>query len=96
MRNEYIVTYDISDDKRLRNMFKTMRGFGEHVQLSVFRCELSPAELVLLEEAVSKIISHTEDQVLIVNVGPTDGRARRAYKVLGRACPLEARKAFIL
>ncbi len=32
MRNSYIVSYDISDDKRLRQVFKIVRGFGDHLQ----------------------------------------------------------------
>src|SRR5690606_2499180 len=37
----YLVTYDIRDDKRWRRVFKTMKGFGEWLQLSVFQCRLS-------------------------------------------------------
>ena len=46
MRQTYIISYDVSDPKRLRKVFKTLRGYGDHLQLSVFRCELSPKELV--------------------------------------------------
>lgn len=68
MRNSYLVSYDISDQKRLRRMFKTMRGFGDHLQYSVFRCDLSPQERVLLMEAITPIINHRDDQVLIVDL----------------------------
>ena len=37
----YIVTYDISDTRGWRRVFKTMNGFGEWLQLSVFQCQLS-------------------------------------------------------
>ena len=37
----YIVTYDISNNKRWRRVFKTMNGFGDWVQLSVFQCRLT-------------------------------------------------------
>ena len=37
----YIVTYDISDDRRWRRVFKLMRGYGRWLQLSVFQCRLS-------------------------------------------------------
>ena len=37
----YIVTYDIADARRWRRVFKTMNGFGEWLQLSVFQCRLS-------------------------------------------------------
>ena len=33
----YIVTYDIADPKRLRQVYDTMRGYGTWLQLSVFR-----------------------------------------------------------
>jgi len=44
MRRLYIIMYDIADDKRLRLVFKIMRGYGDHLQYSVFRCELSKRE----------------------------------------------------
>jgi len=40
MRSVYLVCYDVADDKRLRKTYKKMRGFGDPVQYSVFRCEL--------------------------------------------------------
>ena len=35
MRNTYIVCYDICEPKRLRDVFKMMCGWGDHLQLSV-------------------------------------------------------------
>ena len=74
MRQTYIVCYDICDDKRLRRVFKTLRGWGDHLQYSVFRCELTHRELVELRAELGAIIHHTEDQVLFVDVGPVCGR----------------------
>jgi len=42
MRRVYLVCYDVSDAKRLRRTHKKMCGFGDPVQYSIFRCELSP------------------------------------------------------
>lgn len=85
MRNRYIVSYDISDAKRLRRVHRTMRGFGNALQYSVFRCDLSPAERVLLVEALSQVINHREDQVMLVNLGPRDGHVQESLETLGRA-----------
>ena len=41
MRTSYLVCYDICDDKRLRKVFQTMRGYGDHLQYSVFECQLT-------------------------------------------------------
>lgn len=85
MRQSFIVTYDISDPKRLRLVHKTMLGFGDHVQLSVFRCELNHRELVELRSRLSEIIHSDEDQVLFASLGPVEGRARDAVTSLGRS-----------
>jgi CRISPR-associated protein Cas2 len=85
MRIRYIVSYDISDDKRLRRIHRTMKGYGEPLQYSVFRCDLSASEKILMIEALSKIINHREDQVMLVDLGPADGRGRWSIETIGRA-----------
>jgi CRISPR-associated protein Cas2 len=84
MRNSYVVTYDISDDKRLRQVFKTMRDYGDHLQFSVFECQLTATDLVKLRAELAKIINHDEDQVLFVDLGPSEGRGDRVITALGR------------
>ena len=44
MRNRFLVCYDVSDPKRLAQVYKKMNGFGEPAQYSVFICDLSPKE----------------------------------------------------
>jgi len=85
MRHTYIVTYDICDPKRLRKVYRTMLGWGDHLQLSVFQCELNHRELVELRVALDRLIQHNEDQVLFVDVGAAEGRASEAINALGRA-----------
>jgi CRISPR-associated protein Cas2 len=83
-RSIYLVAYDIRDPKRLRLVHKKMMGFGDAVQFSVFQCELSRAEKQLMIGALSEIIQHNEDRVLIVEMGRRKGRVRSALQVLGR------------
>lgn len=83
MRRDFIVTYDISDPKRLRSTFKLMKGFGEHLQFSVFRCALSKMERQRLIEKLNDVIHHREDQVLIIELGPIPERRPR-IRPLGR------------
>ncbi len=60
MRMSYLVCYDISDEKRLRKVFKTMRNFGDHLQYSVFECQLTPMDLARCRNELSEIIHHDE------------------------------------
>lgn len=82
MRLLYVVTYDICDDKRLRRVFKLMRGYGDHMQYSVFRCELSDRERAELMSRLDEIVKHDEDQVLFFPLGPAGGeREENVYHV---------------
>jgi len=84
MRRAYLVTYDVCDAKRLRQVFKTMRAHGDHLQYSVFRCELNRSELVLLRDTLDEIIHHEEDQVLFIDLGPITGRGTTCIEALGK------------
>jgi len=68
----YVVTYDISDPKRWRRVFNVMNGYGEWLQLSVFQCRLNRQRHAELVALLDDMISHTEDHVLFVDVGPAD------------------------
>lgn len=83
----YIVTYDICDPKRLRRVYRTMRGFGEHWQYSVFHCELSDARKVQLLTELEDIIDHSQDQVLLAPLGPVGGHNQRAIEIVGKRRP---------
>ncbi|HLQ02698.1 MAG TPA: CRISPR-associated endonuclease Cas2 [Burkholderiales bacterium] len=92
MRQRYIVTYDIADPRRLRKVFKLMKGYGEHLQLSVFRCDLTKMTLAMMKAELNEIIHAQKDQVLIIDVGPTEGRGEEVFESLGKAYVDEGQK----
>lgn len=91
MRRSYLITYDIRDDKRLRKVHRTMKNFGDHLQYSVFECQLSDTEFLECQAELAGIIHHTLDQVLFVDLGPSDRRGDRVITSLGQAySPIDA------
>ncbi len=68
----YIVTCDISNNKRWRRVFRTMNGFGDWVQLSVFQCRLTDVRRAELEIRLRELIKAGEDHVLLIDVGPSE------------------------
>ncbi len=96
MRNRYIVAYDVSDGTRLRRIFKKMNGFGDALQYSVFACDLSSKERVLMEEALTEIMDIKEDRVIIIDVGPVEGRGGDVVRTLGRQVKPKEREALIV
>ena len=83
MRNNYFVTYDICDPKRLRKVFKVCKGYGVHLQLSVFECDLNAEEKLEFEDRLKSIINASEDQVLFVDLGSSYSRGERAVTSMG-------------
>jgi CRISPR-associated protein Cas2 len=84
MRNTFLVTYDICDDKRLARVFKIMRGLGDHLQYSVFECQFTPTDLARCRHRLGEVIDHEQDQVLFVDLGPVEGRGDRVITALGK------------
>lgn len=83
-RHAFIVSYDITDDKRRTQVHARCLGYGERIQYSVFRCHLSPTERISLEVELREIVHHRADQVLFIDLGPVEGRASRCITALGK------------
>ena len=85
MRRRYLVTYDVSDDKRRTRIFETLRDHGDHAQYSVFFCELNAAELAELRGQLTEQVHHREDQILILDLGQAANPLEAGLQCLGRA-----------
>ena len=72
MRANYLVCYDIADNRRLGRVYCHMKGHGLHLQLSVFLCSLTWPELGELKRALAELIEEAEDDVRIYPL-PKDG-----------------------
>jgi CRISPR-associated protein Cas2 len=83
-RRHYVVTYDVSDDKRRSEVFKALAGAGDWAQYSVFFCELSDQELVELRIKLRDAINKQQDQVLIIDLGQAARPLQTGIEVLGR------------
>lgn len=80
----YVVTYDISDARRWRRVFKLMNGYGEWLQLSVFQCRLTRQKHAELVATLDEIIHHREDHVVVLDLGPAEKISPRITS-LGKA-----------
>lgn len=87
IRNTYIVAYDVLDDKRRTKAHKILKGRGDALQYSVFRCDLSDAERVVMQAALWEVLNLKDDRVVILDLGPQEGRAKLAIETWGK--PLE-------
>ena len=85
MRRRYLISYDVSDDKRRTQVFKTLSSNGDHVQFSVFVCELNDRELATVKGLLSGTVHHDEDQVLVLDLGRAEQDLAGMLQCIGRA-----------
>jgi CRISPR-associated protein Cas2 len=95
MEHFYLVAYDIGNSRRWRKVYKTMKGFGEWMQLSVFQCRLDKVKHLHMSDALSEIIDHEEDHVLIIDIGPAESIKPKVTSMGRPFDPIE-RKALIV
>lgn len=83
MRNVFLIAYDIADPKRWRQVYRIMCGAGDPLQYSVFRCELTAVELHQVQRAMWSELNLSEDRVMVVDLGPIDGRGDSCIEFWG-------------
>ena len=83
MRNRYIVAYDVMDPTRLARTYKKMLGYGDRIQYSVFLCNLSAQELVMMRGELEGVLNLNEDRVIIINTGPANASHDKNIITLG-------------
>ena len=87
MRRCYLVCYDIRDPARLRRVHKTMKGYGEPWQYSVFFCVLKDVDRVRMQTDLEGQMNLREDQTLIIDMGADEEVSIEATTTIGQALP---------
>ena len=90
----YLVTYDISDGKRLSRTARVLEGYGFRIQESVFYCKLSALMKESLASDLSSVVNKTEDQCVLIDLGP-DVDAIESFETIGRPIPAIPRIIFV-
>lgn len=72
MKQFVVVSYDVPDDKRRTKIMKTLKGFGDHVQYSVFDCLLEPKDLAELHKRLAKLVKLQEDSIRFYYINQSD------------------------
>lgn len=57
MKQFYVISYDITDDRRRVKVMKTLKNFGQRVQYSVFECWLEPRQLHDLQRRLRRWVT---------------------------------------
>lgn len=91
----YIISYDIRDQKRWKKIYKTLKGFGEWLQLSVFQCRLGKMSALRLEATLREIMNQNEDHVLIIDIGTAENINPKVHSIGKLFEPIQRRSMII-
>jgi len=61
----HLVSYDVRDPKRLRQVAKTLEGYGTRIQYSVFRCRLDRTTLEKMHWELNELMADEDDLLVI-------------------------------
>lgn len=86
-----LVTYDVatatpSGAKRLRQIARICKNYGQRVQASVFECLVDPAQLVNLRHELLSVIDDQKDSLRIYQL---DKHYQRQIHVYGKVTSFE-------
>ncbi len=59
----FIISYDISDEKRLRRVFEFLEDYGQWKQKSVFECWLTEKEYQQVKDGLKELVKPREDRI---------------------------------
>ncbi len=64
----FVISYDITNDKRRRRVVKYLESYGIRVQYSVFETELSKEQLIKLKKGLKNVTDKKEDTIRIYSL----------------------------
>lgn len=65
-------------------MHQVAKAWGYPLQYSVFVCDLTRSELLLMRRDLQDEMSTTQDSIGIFDLGPPEGRGVKCVEFLGR------------
>jgi CRISPR-associated protein Cas2 len=93
-----LITYDVDTvsekgQKRLRQVAKACKDYGQRVQNSVFECEITEAQFVLLKGRIEEIIDNKLDSIRFYFLKRND---QRRVLALGRETSFDISGSLII
>jgi CRISPR-associated protein Cas2 len=76
-----VISYDIPDDRRRTKVMKALKDFGQHVQYSVFECDLKRDDYARLRQRLKKLVNPRQDNVRFYVLSQEDLKKRRVWGV---------------
>jgi CRISPR-associated protein Cas2 len=91
----YLISYDISSDKRRKKLSELLDKYGQRVNYSVYECILTQTKLdkLLYEIELQKLVSKKYDSLRFYHI--CKNCISKCFEVANREDPFEQQEMFI-
>lgn len=87
-----IISYDIACDNRRARVHKTLKSFGQWVQMSVFECILNSKDYIRLRTRLEHVLVPSEDNIRFYTLC---GCCENNIERIGGTMPLDEHCIFV-
>ena len=93
-----LVTYDVETvsekgQKRLRKVANLCKDYGQRVQNSVFECEVTEAQYIVLKNALKTVMDEKLDNIRVYHLNKNK---KHGIETLGKVISYDVNEAIIL
>jgi CRISPR-associated protein Cas2 len=90
----YLITYDISDDKRRTKVSVLLDSYGNRANFSVYECSLTKRELkIIIEKIEEELIDRRYDSIRFYHI--CQNCVAKSFEIGKREEPFESKDIFI-
>ncbi len=86
---QFVIAYDVRDDKIRNKIFRMLRGYGIHAEKSVFECYMTITKLEHLKQDLISLLEAEADTLKIYRLTATKAHAIFSFGKVLDVAPTE-------
>jgi len=92
----WLVCYDIREPARWRRAYKILKGTGERIQYSIFRCWLNQTQMQQLRWELTEVLAPEDDVLIIPLCSRCAGGIQTTHSTINKPDWPDAPESFII
>ena len=89
----FIITYDVQNDKRRKKISDELEAYGIRVNYSVFECQLNKTKLKKLKQKLEELVNKKEDSLRCYHI--CQSCIPKSFEICNKADIFEPLELFI-
>ncbi len=92
----FVISYDVTDDRRRRHVSRALQDYGQRVQKSVFEVAATPDVVTACLDRLRSLLKHEEDSVAVYRLCRQCSGNRQYIGAAAQQPPIGEEEIFIV